>query len=208
MEDGRFCAKCGEFKPFSEFYKHIKGKYGVSERCKECTKAIANKYYQDNTPRILSQVHEYRRKHPERVQQSQKEYRTTHKKELNLAYRQRLRRDEVFRRIKQSRSELRRIILAAQKNINRGSYLISFIGLPPTELWQYLLKTWEQEYGASWNGEKYNIDHIIPCCSASTVEDIDKLFHYTNLRLLTPEDNTKKKAEDLKYCKSLGVFAC
>ena len=100
-------------------------------------------------------------------------------------------------------------IKTAMKNgVPRKTSLAKTVtGLAPTELWQYLLKTWEQEYGAPWNGEKYNIDHIIPCCSASTVEGIDKLFHYTNLRLLTPEDNTKKKAEDLKYCKSLSVFA-
>lgn len=39
---------------------------------------------------------------------------------------------------------------------------------------------------------KYHIDHKIPLATAKSKEDIIKLCHYTNLQLLTAEDNMKK----------------
>ena len=60
------------------------------------------------------------------------------------------------------------------------------------ELQKYLEQTWENNYGTSYNGEEVHIDHIIPLVTAKTEEDIIKLNHYTNLQLLTPEDNMAK----------------
>lgn len=39
---------------------------------------------------------------------------------------------------------------------------------------------------------KYEIDHIIPCSSATSEEELIKLQHYTNLQYLTEEDNINK----------------
>lgn len=38
----------------------------------------------------------------------------------------------------------------------------------------------------------WHIDHIIPCSSAKSKEELVKLQHYTNLQYLTKEDNLKK----------------
>jgi hypothetical protein len=51
--------------------------------------------------------------------------------------------------------------------------------------------TWEN-YGK--NG--WEIDHIIPLCSASSLEELEKLNHYTNLRPLWREQNTQKSIFD------------
>lgn len=40
----RECSSCHLTKPFSEFYKNAKGKYGVSQKCKECSKSNNNSY--------------------------------------------------------------------------------------------------------------------------------------------------------------------
>ena len=40
---------------------------------------------------------------------------------------------------------------------------------------------------------KWHIDHIVPCSSASTPEEMAHLFHYTNLRPLWAADNLAKK---------------
>lgn len=53
--------------------------------------------------------------------------------------------------------------------------------------------TWEN-YGK--NG--WEMDHIIPLCAAKTLNDLEKLSHYTNLQPLWKEDNNLKSLEDLK----------
>jgi len=45
----------------------------------------------------------------------------------------------------------------------------------------------------SWdNYGEWHIDHIIPLCSATTVEELEKLCHYTNLQPLWAEENLFK----------------
>jgi hypothetical protein len=36
------------------------------------------------------------------------------------------------------------------------------------------------------------LDHILPQCVARTPEELEKLWHYTNLQLLTPKENASK----------------
>lgn len=51
--------------------------------------------------------------------------------------------------------------------------------------------TWDN-YGK--NG--WHIDHIVPLCSAQSVEDLIRLSHYTNLQPLWAQDNIKKSIID------------
>jgi len=46
--------------------------------------------------------------------------------------------------------------------------------------------TWEK-YGHLWH-----IDHAVPLCFASTKEEVEKLFHYTNLQPMWAHENLKK----------------
>lgn len=66
------------------------------------------------------------------------------------------------------------------------------VGLPFDEFKDYLLNTWEKNYGEAWAGEPYHIDHIIPLVTANNLAEIECLCHYTNLQMLKPEDNLKK----------------
>ena len=48
--------------------------------------------------------------------------------------------------------------------------------------------------GMNWENQgKWHVDHIIPCASAKTEEELIKLFHYTNLQPLWAIDNILKK---------------
>ena len=42
------CNRCDTEKPFSEYYPHKKGKYGLYGFCKECTRAKRREYYVEN----------------------------------------------------------------------------------------------------------------------------------------------------------------
>ena len=69
------------------------------------------------------------------------------------------------------------------------------IGMTSAELREYLLRTYAETYGYEWDKvEPVHIDHIIPLSTAETQEDIERLCHYTNLRLLKAHDNLSKGA--------------
>ena len=67
------------------------------------------------------------------------------------------------------------------------------IGMDIDEFVSYLLQTYKDFYGYEWDRkEKVHIDHIIPICTAKSEEDVIRLCHYTNLRLLNAFDNLSK----------------
>lgn len=72
------------------------------------------------------------------------------------------------------------------------------LGCKMDEFTTYLKQTWFNKYHTEWNGQPCHIDHIIPLATARTPEDIKRLCHYTNLRLLTPKDNMAKGDKILK----------
>jgi hypothetical protein len=48
--------------------------------------------------------------------------------------------------------------------------------------------------GMNWeDASAWHIDHIIPCASAKSIEDLHALFHFTNLRPVWAADNLAKK---------------
>lgn len=195
MENGKICTKCGKFQPLSSFYEHKKGKLGKAEECITCTKQRRSAYYIEHRDAIKQRVKTYREQNSDKVKEGLKKYRSKHKRELNEYERAKRKESPVFREIKRTRTELNRII--KRKDKASASFLLPHIGTDAQALWRYLLVTWEEKYGKPWSGEKFHVDHIIPLCTAQTVEEVHTLFRYKNLRLLTPEDNIAKRKNDL-----------
>lgn len=84
-----------------------------------------------------------------------------------------------------------------KESIRKGGYSKNtktrdILGCDFEYLFAYLSATWKSNYGTEWNGEDYHIDHIIPLATAKSEEDVIELCHYTNLQMLTPEDNLSK----------------
>ena len=66
--------------------------------------------------------------------------------------------------------------------------------------WQTVFAHLESQFvdGMNWKNHGHNgwhIDHKIPLASAKTKEEVEKLFHYTNLQPLWAKDNHKKGAK-------------
>jgi hypothetical protein len=64
--------------------------------------------------------------------------------------------------------------------------------------WDELKKRIENQFvdGMTWeNRYLWHIDHIVPLSSAKTVEELEKLCHYTNLQPLWASDNMSKGAK-------------
>lgn len=85
--EGRTCTKCGNWKPFSEFNKKVKAKFGVNNECRACQKESNRRSYEkcDKVSRYEKQKQKrldnpeqrkvwdaaYRERNPDKVKESQ-----------------------------------------------------------------------------------------------------------------------------------------
>ena len=183
-------------------YKHqyyLKNKKRLNELNKkyikehpEMKKEIQRKYYYSH----YEQMFKVRAKAKEHTKEYDKQYRIKNKEIIKQKRRkyqkERLEKDKLFRMKRQIRNNIRTCFLKKGEVKNKTTEEI--IGISLNEFYNYLLKTYEKNYGTKWNGiEKVHIDHIIPLATAKNAEDIIKLCHYTNLQLLTAKDNLIKQ---------------
>lgn len=70
-----------------------------------------------------------------------------------------------------------------------------------------MLATWQVIYGRQWEGEPYEIDHIIPISLGSDRNEIRSLNNLDNLCMLYPKHNKQKgnKFPNLIYYKLKGI---
>lgn len=58
------CTQCEEKKPFSEFHRHKRGRFGLQPSCKTCISAYSLRHYQENREEIkaraLSHYHSHK----------------------------------------------------------------------------------------------------------------------------------------------------
>ena len=77
------------------------------------------------------------------------------------------------------------------RGTNRSKRSEEIIGLSWIEFKLYIETKFLE--GMSWdNYGEWHIDHIIPLCSASNDNDLEKLFHYSNCQPLWKKDNISK----------------
>ena len=98
--------------------------------------------------------------------------------------------DPLFKLAMNMRGRMRLFIKKSGFNKNKSTFKL--IGCTPDELKLYLEKKFKE--GMTWkNHGNWHIDHIKPLASAKSVDEINILFHYTNLQPLWAEENIKKK---------------
>ena len=100
--------------------------------------------------------------------------------------------DPIFLAKSRFRGRLRKML--ERKKFTRKSRTAQIIGCS----WEDLRKHIESQFvdGMTWeNRNLWHIDHIIPMASAKTIEELEKLCHYTNLQPLWAKDNMSKGAK-------------
>lgn len=196
------CSKCKITKEFSEFYKSKKEKDGYQYHCKTCCKKNRKlyineklteqhlKYRQRNREKLNSKSKLYYQENKESCKTSVKNYRQKNKekyKEYNKNYQNnRSSTDPLFKFSKNLRS---RIWNFFKKNKTKGTE--DLLGCTFENAKEHI----ESQFTDNMNWENYgkwHIDHKIPLASANTLEEAEKLCHYTNLQPLWAEDNFKK----------------
>lgn len=143
------------------------------------------KYYKNNKEKYIKNNENWRRKHynehyEKYVKQYIREYCTKKRKQDKMYY---------------QKYRARNFVLKAfyRKKFTKRSHTTDILGCDFDTFYNHLLKTFKENYGYEWDKkEKVHIDHIIPLDKAKTIEDVEKLSHYTNLQLLKQQDNLKK----------------
>ena len=79
------------------------------------------------------------------------------------------------------------------KGLTKKNKTFTIVGCTPAELKIHLEKQFKP--GMTWwnhTPKGWHIDHIIPLASAETIEETEKLSHYTNLQPMWAKENMKK----------------
>lgn len=147
-------------------------------------------YYHNNKDKNKQWHKKWRDSHKEQIKDFRKRYREENKEKINQYHLNRLHNDPVYKMKEQTRNMVRYVF--RERGHRKESRTADILGCDLDFFCDYMFKTWEKNYGKPWNGEPYHIDHIVPLATAKTEEDIIRLCHYTNLQMLTPEDNMDK----------------
>jgi hypothetical protein len=83
------CKKCGELKPLSEFYKAQGSADGHRGDCKVCNLARKKSWYLQNREAVIEKVKQWQRENPDRLGETRRAYRATHKAEFREGHLQR-----------------------------------------------------------------------------------------------------------------------
>lgn len=203
------CSACEEYKPLTEFHRNKSEKDGLSGLCKKCAiayqaeyrkrtvekrKAYRRKYYLAHRDEVRKKndkwIEEHQEQYNEWVKGWQKRTREHRNKLMREWHRREVENNPVYVSTKRVRCLIRQSI--RKNGYSKGTKTAKILGCDFNTFWEHLLQTWEDNYGKSWTGEEYAIDHIVPLATAKTEKDVIELCHYTNLQMLTPKDNRKK----------------
>lgn len=117
------------------------------------------------------------------------------RKRITAYEKERKKHDSVFKLKKQIRGEIRHSF--NRRGFVKSEHTEDIVGCTLDFLYDHLCITYRLRYGREYNeNEEVHIDHIIPLANARTREEVIRLCHWTNLQLLTPEDNLAKNADE------------
>lgn len=202
------CIVCEELKNISEFPTRKDSKDGYRNNCKSCEKSKKRKYYKENIEHIKINKKEYSEKNKEKtreyrvnyeknnkekIKSRNKEYYLNNKNEIikkaQLAKNKKIKNDPFFKLKHSIGNSIRRGF--RRSVFHKNSKTIEILGCSYISFREYLESKFEpwmnwENYGLYNGEEKYgwDLDHIIPICSAKNEEELVKLNHYSNFQPL------------------------
>ncbi len=216
------CSSCKEIKPTELFSKNSKSKSGFKSYCKVCASIknkdyrercpevdklyrennkdiLAEKnsqYYQNNKESIKTRIKEWQISNPEKVKISKKKHADKNKKHYQEKNREwennKLQTDPQYRVTRNLRSligqSFSRIL---KKKLKRSKKSEELLGCT----FEFFLSYIEAQFTESMSFDNYGeweLDHIKPVASASSLEEVEDLNHYTNFRPIWRGHNRQK----------------
>jgi hypothetical protein len=182
----KYCTtKCNQQRhQQSEKYRKTKKKYNESDRGKKAHK----NYKQTEKGKKVALKSQNKYLKTEKGKKIYKNY----QKIFGKNYQKKRRgSDPVFKLMGNIRNRLN--LFLKKKNIKKNNKTFEMVGCTPKFLREYLEKKFEP--GMTWKNHSLNgwhVDHQTPLSSAKTVEEFEKLAHYTNLQPMWGTENIKK----------------
>ena len=180
MEEKRCCI-CKEIKPYSEFYNNRSTKDGKGSECKECRRATQKESRRKSRMATRDKRNKYKR-----------ELRARQKETNDIKY---LRGKEV----QGCRAKLRTIIYNINSERVSDARVMSCCGCDKETLKNHLIESVIENGYTDFdidniNSAQYHIDHIQPFIlyTNGTINDITQLTHYTNIQILSKDENMDK----------------
>jgi len=165
----RVCKKCNQEVP--------------PGRCKVCQKEYSRLYAKRNPRQDYYKAYQRTEK---RKAVAREYYQSDRFKSL---YRERVKTDPLFA----LKCRLRSLLYHSIKGrFSLGTKAAKLLGADFETVQLHLISTAIKNYGKYFPNRKYHIDHIVPCSSASSCDELIPLQNYTNLQYLTPSDNLEK----------------
>lgn len=189
------CPKCKlEMVAEENFYKNKSHKDGYRSSCKACDKKYNetkkewrkeynHNNYLENCEQIKAAIKEYQKENREAVRSNKNRY-----------HKERRAKDPIYKLIGNLRH--RTNIDLKSKNLEKTKKFKDYLGCTPEEAKIYLEAQFTPDMNWDNYGKYFEIDHIIPLCSARTEEEVLKLCHYTNLRPLSKKAHYTKSVLD------------
>jgi len=157
------------------------------------------RYRVENREKVLASKKRYREENPEKVSaQKRKCYlakKDQYQKRNHANFVRRYHNDNDFR----MRICLRSRVGLAMRGVCKSAPTLKLLGCTIEELKNHLQKTATSNGYLgfdinNYSGKEYHIDHIIPCCAFKLSEEREqrKCFHWSNLQILSAEDNYRK----------------
>ena len=193
----KYCNKCKETKPVSEFNKKCTSKDGLHSNCKSCVK----EHYEKNKDSILIRQKEYRKNNRDSILIRQKEYNEKNRDSISIKKKEhyeknkdsilikdyerkkhRMSIDPIFKFKQNMKSSIGKAFI--RKNYTKSSKTCEILGCDWNTLKEYFESQFDENMSWENHGTYWDIDHIIPLATAKTEEDVIKLNHYTNLQPL------------------------
>lgn len=165
------CSKCKLEKEFIEFGVRLRNIDNLDDTCKQCRK----EYYENNKNERLKY---------------QKQYDFENLSKISNNKKLRRQKDELFK-MKDNISSLIRKSLKGYKNKTKSEDILKCSII---EFKIYIELMFKENMSWSNHGE-WELDHIIPVCSAKTKEELFMLNHYTNFQPLWKNENRSKSGK-------------
>jgi len=185
------CNKCCVEKDLSEFHKNKDKKDGLQSECKDCMRNRLEVYRNQNKVKVK----EYYQNNLEKFRAHQNDYYNNHKEEIKIYKNNRLKTDPIYK----LKHNIRGLIGNSFKRqgYTKSSRTYNILGCTHQEFQNHLFSNAIERYPDFTPSDylttnKYHIDHIKPLALAKTIEEVIELCHYTNLQILTAEENMTK----------------
>lgn len=215
LADEKWCGKCQQSKPRSEFPRSRETTDGLSRRCKSCKRIDGKRYREKNPQKMARLVADWAKRNPDRVKAKTRRFKDSappaYWAEKSAQWR--LRNPD---KAKQSRDDARRkarstaqgLLNARMSNAIRSSLVagkggrswINLVGYTIDELMSHIERQFVQ--GMDWQkfrSGQIHLDHIVPLSSfvfnSPSDEGFKRAWAITNLRPLWAAENMRKSAK-------------